>query len=114
VTPEDVVARARTLEDQEVLLTVRGTVRHFAGDQWGVYRGMPFTVMLNNPDGVHSDLVSIEPAPMSIKYGQLYADTNGGLYRGNHGPTVSPINDVDHFYNPTDLPGLRAVKVVDA
>lgn len=120
MTPDDVVARARELEDQEVLLTVRGTVRHFEGDQWGVYRGVPFTVMLNTRDGVHSDLVSIEPAPLRIEDGCIYTDDDGQVWA-----PLRPADDTTTWLmhevrtGLTNVPqgsirGLRLAKVVPA
>lgn len=116
MTPEDVVARARELEGQEVLLTVRGVVTRNRGSlivrmpnagAWDI--GLAF----DHDSLTNRDLVSIEPAPMRIEMGELYGDNDSEVYQGNPDGSLSAFG-IKGKIDPEQVEGLRLLKVVNA
>lgn len=124
MTPDDVVARARELVGQEVLLTVRGTVCHGLNAQ---------RVIVHRSEGgyAHSvtddrglacrDLVDIQPAPLRIEPGQLYLDGEGRTFVGRSGGRlflVGWVTTAEAWYGPGEQnptpDGLRPAKAVPA
>lgn len=78
MTPDDVVARARELVGQEVLLTVRGVV--YLDPSHGIsVRCLPgWPISLGE-----GFVVDIQPAPLRIEPGSLYRSGAGELLRGD-------------------------------
>jgi hypothetical protein len=118
MTPHDVVARARELEGQEVVVTVRGVVQRYTGENWGVRRPSSglFAVSLTDNGRAVDDLVDIQPAPLRIEPGELYQGPGVPLSRGQADGSLHLL-DRDEFINPDivrRLDGLHRVKVVPA
>jgi hypothetical protein len=118
VTSDEVVARAKELEGQEVLLTVRGVVtirqtgtmvvRLFEADAWDV-------PIVFGAGEVVPDLEDIRPAPMRIAKGQRYADASGRLFEGDSDGGLWELAAGYILAGEVhELDGLRPVKVVDA
>ena len=109
MTPGEVVARAKELQGQEVLLTVRGVVRRNVG-YWEVGR-----VLIENLDHeVRADLEDIRPAPMRIVKGQRYADAQGRLFEGDADGGLWELAAGYILAGEVwELDGLRPVRVVD-
>lgn len=118
MTPDEVVARARELEGQEVLLTVRGMVHHRVTgsilvrlstlDAWDV------PLAFGDAHEAVPDLVNIEPAPMRIVKGQRYADAEGRLFEGDADGGLWELAAGYILAGEVgELDGLRPVKVVD-
>lgn len=109
MTPDDVVARAKELEGQEVLLTVRGVVKDCG--QWLIV-GTGRTIA--DHDRPLHDLVSIEPAPLRIEPGELYRNGAGELLRGD---ATGGLQGFDGYIGADEITAdseLVRVRVVEA
>lgn len=114
MTPDEVVARAREMVGQEVLLTVRGVVTQ--GESWiNVKTGKVSAVLLQSfTDKAQSYLVDIQPAPIRIEPGALYRNGEGELLRGD---SDGGLQGFDGYIAADEIgpdSDLVRVKVVDA
>ena len=110
MTPDEVVARAQELEGEEVLLTIRGRVHV---DQHSTQLlGLATPRLLARQHVVMPDLVNIEPAPMRIEEGRLYADEDGDVFCGTEDGKLVGFGD-GFRHDDGSLVGLRPVRVVD-
>lgn len=115
MTPDDVVARAREMVGQEVLLTIRGALIRDHEGSLRVHRPCTYSASIASPDGVaHPDLAGIEPAPPRIEPGALYRNGAGELLRGDH---HGGLQGFDGYIGADEITAdseLVRVKVVDA
>jgi hypothetical protein len=113
VTPDEVVARAKELVGEEVLLTVRGTIG-MGAYLWHVEDEKGTRVTVGWKWQPNPGLVSIEPAPMRIVKGQRYADAEGRLFEGDADGGLWELAAGYILAGEVwELDGLRPVKVVD-
>ena len=116
MTPDDVVAQAKELVGQEVLLTVRGVVTQ--GESWINVKTSKISAVLvqSFTDEALPWLVDIQPAPLRIEPGELYADEQGVVYVGAGAGMLQAVNGEKRgaMADQSTLKGLRRVKVVDA
>lgn len=117
MTPEEVVDRARELDDCEVLLTIRGIVTEGPDGIHLSRLGLLHDVTICDRNGrPERDLVKIRRAPVKVESGELYEAPGLSLSRGQADGSLHLL-DKNEFIEPgrvREIAGLRRVKVVKA